>query len=204
MFVKDIEKIYTDTIIDYINKGYRIYYNTMSGHQGELAKIDLTNDKEIIRILLESKNEYCAVGEYRHCDIDYISLLVGRNTDKIYNGNIDTIWNNHLEVISENRFYRIGERWTSKFFGTKEEAISAKLKHYNRIRNSIDEDRKEIVFSDNAKKVVLSFMKRQRKCSSITTKQIDRVCKIIRYDYNAGKNIARYYISAKGYVYNLK
>ena len=117
----------------------------------------------------------------------------------------ETIWNNHLEVISEYIFYRIGENYRSNFFGTKEEAVEAKLKHYDRIKNSeFYYGGKEIVLSDKAKKIVLSFMKRQRKCSSITTKQIDKVFKIIRYDDNAGKDIAKYYISAKDCVYSLK
>ena len=42
MLRKDIENFYTDTIKDYLNKGYRIYYSTMGGSQGEIAKIDLT------------------------------------------------------------------------------------------------------------------------------------------------------------------
>lgn len=43
MFRKDIENVYTDTIKDYLNRGYRIYYSTMGGSQGEIAKIDLTS-----------------------------------------------------------------------------------------------------------------------------------------------------------------
>ncbi len=49
MLRKDIENIYTDTVKEYMNKGYRIYSPTMGGSQGEIAKIDLTNDKDVIR-----------------------------------------------------------------------------------------------------------------------------------------------------------
>lgn len=204
MFTKDIEQFYTDTVDYYINNGYRINYRTMSGHQGELAKIDLTNGKEIIRVLITSDNDFCYKTENnRIVDLDFIKIIVGKNTDKIFNSLHETIWNHHLEIISEYRFYRIGESYRSNFFGTKEEAISAKLKHYDRLKNSeFYYDGKEIVLSDKAKKIVLPFMKRQRKCSSITTKQIDKVYKTIRYEGN--KQTIKYFINAKGGRYVLK
>ena len=94
MLRKDIENVYTDTIKDYLNKGYRIYYSAMGGSQGEIAKIDLTNDKEVIRILLGSKSEhYREHPIHKYMDLDYLTIIVGRNTDKLRGDSFsDIIW----------------------------------------------------------------------------------------------------------------
>ena len=40
---KDIDKFYTNIILEYLQKGYTIYSSCMAGHQGEISKIVLTN-----------------------------------------------------------------------------------------------------------------------------------------------------------------
>ena len=185
MLRKDIENVYTDIIKDYLNKGYRIYYSTMGGSQGEIAKIDLTNDKEVIRILLGSKTEnYREHPIHKYMNLDYLTIIVGRNTDKLRGDSFsDIIWNEHLELISEIRFYKIGRR-NNYFFGTKQEAIDAidaMLKYYERLKfKSFDwtEERIEIN-SDEAKRIVLPFVKRQYKCKSATVKDIKKIEKVI-------------------------
>lgn len=203
MLRKDIENVYTDTIKDYLNKGYRIYYSTMGGSQGEIAKIDLTNDKEVIRILLGSKSEhYREHPIHKYMDLDYLTIIVGRNTDKLRGDSFsDIIWNEHLELISEIRFYKIGRR-NNSFFGTKQEAIDAMCKYYERFDFRDLYSRDEIIFSDKAKEIILPLVKRQRKCKSVNVKQIDEVKKVIYYNR---KNIeVHYYVKAKGQVFKIR
>ena len=201
MFKKDIEKIYTDTIMEYVNKGYRINSSTMNGSQGEIAKVDLYNGKDFRRVYMNHGNEYVNVNEYRHMDLDYISIIVGISTDKVSDNGHEIVWNEHLNVLSERRYYRIGKSWRSNYFGAKEEAIAARVKYYDRIKNYSDYS--TIVFSDEAKKIILPYMKKQRKCSSITVKQIDKVYKEIRKNRN-GKEEVGYYIQAKGQLYKMR
>lgn len=191
MFKKDIEKIYTDTIIKYVNKGYRINSSTMSGSQGEIAKVDLTNDKEIIRIMLNRGTNF---GE-RYW-VDYIKLTVGRNTDKLRGSYMDIIWNEHLEIISEISFYKIGHN--GDYYGTKEEAIEAMKKSYDRIKNRAVIQHTEIILPDTAKEIVLPFLRKQYKCKSIKIDEINKVSKI----FSDGK--PQYYIVARGRNYLLK
>ena len=203
MLRKDIEKVYTDTIKDYLNKGYRIYYSTMGGSQGEIAKIDLTNDNEVIRILLDSKTEhYREHPIHKYMDLDYFTIIVGRNTDKLCGDSFsDIIWNEHLELISEIRFYKIGRK-NNSFFGTKQEAIDAMCKYYERFDFRDLYSRDEIIFSDKAKEIILPWVKRQRKCKSVNVKQIDEVKKVIYYN---SKDIeVHYYVKAKGQVYKIR
>ena len=201
MLRKDIENIYTDTVREYLDNGYRIYYPTMGGSQGEIAKIDLTNDKEVIRIFLGSKTEnYREHPDHKYMDLDYFTIIVGRNTDKLWGDSFsDIIWNEHLELISEIRFYKIGRK-NNSFFGTKQEAIDAMLKYYERLKfRSFDwaEERIEIN-SDEAKRIVLPFVKRQYKCKSATVKDIEKIEKIIF------KNDKVYYVvQVKGKRYKM-
>lgn len=201
MFRKDIENIYTDTVREYLDNGYRIYYSTMGGSQGEIAKIDLTNDNEVIRILLGSKTEhYREHPIHKYMDLDYLTIIVGRNTDKLWGDSFsDIIWNEHLELISEIRFYKIGRK-NNSFFGTKQEAIDAMCKYYDRctdIDSWNNTERIEIT-SDKAKKIVLSFVKRQPKCKSATVKDIEKIEKVIY------KNDKVYYmVQVKGKRYKM-
>lgn len=54
----DINRRYTDIVNDYIQSGYDINTSTMSDSQGEIAKIDLTNGTEIVRILIDDSTDY--------------------------------------------------------------------------------------------------------------------------------------------------
>lgn len=204
MFRKDIENIYTDTIREYLDNGYRIYYSTMGGSQGEIAKIDLTNDKEVIRILLESKTEnYREHPIHKYMDLDYLAIIVGRNTDKLWGDTFsDIIWNQHLELISEIRFYKIGRR-NNSFFGTKQEAINAMHKYYERLKfRSFDWANERIeINSDEAKRIVLPFVKRQYKCKSATVKDIEKIEKVISRN---GKVCYMVQVKGKRYKMNNK
>lgn len=119
----DINRRYTDIVNDYIQSGYDINTSTMSGSQGEIAKIDLTNGTEIVRILIDDETDYHNLASR------YTEIIVGRVTDDIAPDDKNsprTVWNNHLEVISEERFYQITESWSKTvYYGTKEEAEEA-------------------------------------------------------------------------------
>lgn len=198
MLRKEIEKIYSGIIADYLNKGYYINMNTMSGSQlNEIAKIDLTNGKEVLRVMLcgsntDRDNEY---NYYLH----YISIIIGRNTDKLYNNHGDIIWNNHLEILSEQRFYEIGDRNDRRFFGTKEEALAARKKHYSRVKGINYCGGCWVELSNKARSIVLPFVKRQYKCKSVTLKDIKEVKK-----YISDKGTVEYYVFAKGNSYKMR
>ena len=48
----DINRRFTEIVAEWLAKGYSINTASMSGSQGETAKIDLTDGKEIVRILV--------------------------------------------------------------------------------------------------------------------------------------------------------
>lgn len=48
----DINQKFTAKVAEYIAKGYTINTATMSGSQGEVAHVDLTDGKQVVRVLL--------------------------------------------------------------------------------------------------------------------------------------------------------
>lgn len=119
----EINKRYTEIVAEYMAKGYTVNTTTMGGSQGEIAHLDLTDGREIIRILVEGFHEWAA------SPMDGVAIRVGRAAAEIrpnYSEDHQTIWNNRLEPISEERFYEVGaDRRHGKFYGTPEEATKA-------------------------------------------------------------------------------
>lgn len=121
----DINRRYTEIVAEYIGKGYTINTASMGGSQGETCKIDLTNDAEIIRVMVDTFSDW-------ENNLEGVEILVGKVTDKDVrphsSSDWNTIWNNRLEVLSTERFYKIGEdRRHGTFYGSEVEAKAVKV-----------------------------------------------------------------------------
>ena len=147
----DINKRYSEIVAEYISKGYTINTASMSGSQGEIAKIDLTDGNEIIRISVSTFVEYRRVTEG-------YEIIVGRytegetkphNSDRMYS----TIWNSKPEIIYSERFYKI-DRY-GDFLGTEEEAI-----HANAVRSERYNNRKDVTPTPAPSKKAIEIAKR--------------------------------------------
>ncbi len=117
----DINKKFTEAVNEYITKGYAINTNSMRGSQG-VARIDLTNGTEIIRVMLAEFNQFEPFAEG-------MEIIVGRYTaGKVVphsRGGFDTIWNDELDVIKTERFYKVSSNLCVDYFGTQEDAAAA-------------------------------------------------------------------------------
>lgn len=174
---KQIESIFTAKVSEYITKGYTISTTTMSGSQGEVAKVDFRKGNEIIRILLTNETEWDEIGR--------TSIIVGRNTEPLrksspFDTMCSTIWNNRLEVIEQRDFYSVDS--SSNYF--TEDISEIKAQHDKQLRREKDarEQSKKEITSETAKEIVLRYIKRQPKCATKKLKDI----KAIRR-YNASK-----------------
>lgn len=127
----DINRRFTEIVAEWLAKGYSIITASMSGSQGETAKIDLTDGKEIVRILVDRFSDYAA-------NVEGVEIIVGKALDADVrpnnNDNWATLWNNRLEVLQQERFFKIGEnRVSGTQYGTEAEAKAAaelRLKRY--------------------------------------------------------------------------
>lgn len=48
----DINKRFTEIVSEYIAEGYTLNTASMNGSEGEISKVDLTDGKEILRVLV--------------------------------------------------------------------------------------------------------------------------------------------------------
>ena len=172
MTKNDIRSIYTQKVAELLALGYQIHPETMSGSQGEIAHIDLTNGSEILRVLIESR---CSFSEAYG---DILTIRVGRCTDEI-SGSWHTIWNDRLETRSEIKLAKIGEN----FYTTLEEGKRMAEVRYSRWRNRDREQRKEL--GDAYKSVALRWLRRQPRMKSCKLEDIERMTRRTRSDGTA-------------------
>ena len=204
----EINARFTATVAEWMAKGYTINTATMSGSQGELGKVDLTDGEEIIRVLLDEFASPCVRIEHRYYHLEGTKLIVGRVTDDVQPNipnTFSTVWNNRLDVISCEEFYEIGreKRNGAKWYGTKAEAMAQQDKQWKRYHLRETGDRFEL--PEKFKEVVLSFVKRQPKCKSVRISEIKRVTKVLCYhtENHHFKEYAKYIVEARGQSFRL-
>lgn len=176
----DIESIMTAKVAEYIAKGYTLSTATMSGSQGEIAKVDVRKNGEIIRILLTSENRWDDNGEYRA-----VTLTVGRSKPVCKSHPFDTmchtIWNKELEVIERREFYSVDSS-ADNFTENRDDLIEQHKKQMQRWRNrdALREMRiKKDITSEKAKAIVLPFIRRQNRCKRM---KVEDIVKVIRFN----------------------
>lgn len=197
-----INRRFTETVSEWLTKGYTINTASMCGSQGEIGKIDLTDGKEVIRILLDTFTTHPDRKNGRYYSLEGVQLIVGRVTDPVVPNSEDTwnhIWNNHLEVLSCEEYYQIGRahRDNSKWYGTEAEAIAQQDKSHGRYRARWTSCNQTL--GDAAAVIVLPFIRRQPKCRSAKVCEIESV---IKRTSDSGKN--SYYVKFRGKELRLK
>ena len=185
MTKNDIRRIYTEKVNELLAKGYIIHPETMSGSQGEIAHIDLTNGSEILRVLIDSH------GNYGEGYGDTYSIRVGRCTDEI-RGRWSTIWNNRLEILSEIKLDKISEN----FYTSPEEGQRMAELRFSRWKNRKCETRREL--GGAYKSVALRWLRRQPRMKSCKLEDITRMLRRTRSD-----GTACFEIEAKGKTFYL-
>ena len=199
MTFADINKEYSKRVAEWIGKGYWVNAGTMSGTQGEIAHIDLTNGRELIRVLLEDGTEYDDENWY---DFDVVRVIVGRVTDeRVRIGVADrlgnTVWNSELETIEEKAFYLISSR-SHGWYGTKEECEAKQAKHRERVQGRRDHWHKDRVFKGMEEKM-LPFVRREViGCKTAKAKDITKVEKVYNTNWNDEPTGVSYYVTVKG------
>ena len=165
----ELNRRFTEMVAGYMAKGYIINTATMDGSQGEIAKVDLTDGKEILRVRLKSFYEHERIEDGHYFYGEGIVLTVGRADPKVKPHSHDTwqtLWDGNCEVIFEEKWYRAGR--DNSWLVTREEAIENFRKSCERCeRNSTHEDRygyKEL--DERASRIVLDFVRRQPRCKT--------------------------------------
>ena len=203
MKFEQINRRFTEKVAEMLSQGYIMNATTMGGSQGEIAKVDLTDGKKIIRVMLSTEHDWERIGD-RFYTFDKVILTVGTNTDKVrIHGSdrfCDTIWNQHLADITTEEFYQIGRR--GNWYGTKEEAVAQQDKAMERL--DLEKGVKDIT-SEAAARIVLPFIRRQPRCKSVTVSDIEKIKKKVMYFYDErDSRPVKYIVTARGHRYTLK
>lgn len=169
----DIEAIMSAKVAEYIEKGYILSTTTMSGHQGEVAKVDVKKGNEIIRILLTVESAWSDEGT-----IQQTKLTVGRAQDKVHSSHpfdtmATTIWNDRLDIIEETVWYSVDSS-ADNFSEDKAEILAQHKKQIERwrIRTELDDMKVGKLPREAAMQIALRFIRRQPKCSRMKMSDI--------------------------------
>ena len=184
----EINRRFTDKVNEYLTNGYIINSTTMHGSQGEVAKVDLTNNKEIIRVMINEcwYNHY----EYKGYEIYVGRAIKGNRCINAY-GSCNTIWNNELVEISSEKYYQADYYKDKDWFVTEEEIKKNSIKCNERIKNRWSFSKP---VSDKAKDIALKYVRKQPKCSRARKESI----RMIKNENN------KYHIYYKNYCWELK
>lgn len=101
---QDIERVYSETVESYFQKGYTLNVNTMAGCQGEICKVDLRKGNEIIRVLLTDSNYVRNDDDFEYF-IALQTLRYESTSSRLRSRS--TLWIEKGELIDELRFYEI-------------------------------------------------------------------------------------------------
>ena len=153
----EINRKYTEKVAEYIGAGWMINTGTMSGSQGEVAKVDLTDGNRIVRVMMNKVSN-----NYRYG----FKISVGYAKPKSIPNSFDTwqtIWDGELDIVSQEVFYQPNMNNNVDWFVTEEESIACTEKMWNRhfIRYG-GKAGKDV--TERCAPVVLSFVRRQPRC----------------------------------------
>jgi len=196
MTKKELCKIFTDKVTEYIRNGYVITPNSFSGSDGT-SRVDLVKDDSFTRIYMDEEPDFDS-----YMDRIYIRVaerkLIGQEKKNIYN--MDIIWTSELTTIYELSFIVIS-KYRHPYYVTEEEYAELKDKIAERNRRRYDKYasalRKIYTFPDSAKKIVLPFIQSKPKCKSVKLKDIGKVEKYVYDDF------VTYKVYCKGKTYTL-
>ncbi len=190
MLKKDIEMMFTNEVAAYMAMGYRVNASTMGGTQGELASIDLTNDKDIVRVLVDREHIDCR---------DYLFIAVYKMDSKkmvFRSGFNNTMWTSKMELVKKTSWRQI----SANFYCTESEYAEMRDKIRERRNRRYERyvGRQEKKLDERASKAVLSFIQRQPRCKTAKAKDIN-VTKVV---YSDGE--VAYRVNYKGKNFYLK
>ena len=203
MKTQDIRRIYTQKVTELLAQGYTIYPDTMNGGQGEIAHIDLTDGKEILRVLLEKA--HACPERYDDEDAywgDVIRLTVGRAApDTRIGSNWDgTIWNNRLEPIFQIEWADItGYRRNGDWYTDLEEGLRIQKLQRARSRNHRgSQNYTSTELGDAYKSAALRWVQKQPRMKTCQLADITKMVRTTRRD-----GTVCYEITAKGKNFSL-
>lgn len=171
MKIKEIKAAATKIVSTYIGWGYTLS-ESMSGHQGELLKVDLANETEIIRVLINDRRHYFD-------KLDEVAIEVRRYVfGKDIRNEKSNVWNNQGEIIAESVYYKLARYSDGDWYTSDKDEADSVLAIKEERRDLRFSSSKTGVYTDELRKaVVLGFVRKQPRCKTKKTSDIESVSK---------------------------
>lgn len=164
--LNDIEKLYSEKVAEYINKGYSISVEHSKGSQtNEISTICLTNDngKTVLRVGLIR-----ACKDWRKEELKLVVL-------KYENVGYRTLWISEGEVLEERTFIEVEDK---KTYCESEEDFKAILsKRKERSRKYYDDDEVEVT-SPKIQDMIWRIVRKKDGYKGIPKKRIQKIIKV--------------------------
>lgn len=125
-----VNKLVTEVLSDYISKGY-VLSPTMTGHQGEVYKIDLYKNNEVVRIRVDkgySRTDSEKKYNFEKAEVVYIVVEKFENQNGI-------LWNGKGEELTYVEFYNV-DHYKDIYCDSHSEYNLIREKQYTRLANS--------------------------------------------------------------------
>lgn len=170
---KEIRSAFTAKVSEYLAQGMEISVRTMSGSQGEIGKVDLTDGKFIYRIRLDRESKiFDEDFFYGYCDT--IELTVekfedsGRNEFDMW----ETLWGGKGELIEANTWYSLDRDKTAFVDSVEEMGRIFKIRDERRERRC---EKDKVIADDRRIALVHKMVKKHKGYASVNKKAIEKV-----------------------------
>ena len=171
----EIDKIFARMLGEYLAKGYVVNTNTMGGHQGEVAKVDLRKGDDVLRMSLDKGRDWKA-------DADWYVLTVGRATEPVRKEDGAIIWTERCDEIERHVFYQIGKDWFSGIEAYTKDCVQKRHARWKNGWSHVDPLTNDRDLPDSCRKVALGILRKMDRCHSVKLCDIKKVRRVRYYD----------------------
>lgn len=169
-----INKTMTEIVKQYIDNGY-IFSKTMSVHQGEIYKLDLEKNGNVVRFIVNKGKTRKEEKEYFKKS-EVIFILV----EMFENANCNSIlWNGEGKELLYIEYYKLNNYRNNNIivFDDYNEYKLAYEKQYNKIGNRCNTENKIVNIPINSK--IMDIVHSRKGCKSVKKSQIKEVYSFI-------------------------
>lgn len=149
----DLDKVFSDKVSELLSKGYIISTSTMTGTEGEIAKLHFKKDGKLFILLMDKTLKGALDNKYAR----KLRIRFGEYTGDLRSG---IIWNEQADYTWEQLFVQISE----DYFVSEEEGIRINEKAYLRMRQHDDVTVKEV--NPAAAEILLKYAHKQQGCKT--------------------------------------
>lgn len=189
----DIDKVFSQKVLEYLTEGYIIHTPSMAGNQGEEGKIDFIKGDTLIRVWIEK--EFLWNSESDQWYGNTLVLRVGKwNHPAHQTDNYSVVWMKDFDILEKITYYEVGQRSSFWYVDNLEEALSTREKMLAR-RFPPKNSREENVHLYNeewAKDLAVKYLKRKVGYSRVSRDKVRLFHDRRKRKYYVGYNLHNY------------